>query len=157
MLEASIKQTEPMTVAFKVMRGSYNQIPEGYGQLYGWVGHYGLQPAGMPAAIYLTIPDVTPEAEAEWELWAPIAGGAGDVGPDEQGFGVKRIEPETVASAMFKGPYDQIAPVYEQLDAWVAENGYSVVGPPREIYHSDPDEVPPEEYLTEVQMPVAKT
>lgn len=157
MFEAQIKKTDPQTVAFKVMHGPYDQIPQGYGELYGWVERYGLQPTGMPQAIYLTIPDVTPESEAEWELWAPIAGGAGDVVRDEQGFGVKRVEPETVASVMFKGPYDQIAPAYVELAQWIEGQGYTEIGPPREIYHSDPERVPPAEYLTEIQIPVQKS
>jgi effector-binding domain-containing protein len=151
-----IKQTEQLTVAYKVMRGPYEQAPDGYGSLYQWVEHYGLKPTGMPEALYLTIPDVTPEAEAEWELWAPIAGGAGETGPDEQGFGVKRIEPEVVASDVHKGPYQSVREVYDRLFSWIEEHGYQVVGPPREIYYSDPEEVPPEEHVTEVQMPVAK-
>jgi effector-binding domain-containing protein len=154
--EATIKTAEPVTVAFKVMHGPYAQMAEGMGALYAWVEHYGLVPTGMPAAIYLTVPSVTPEAEAEWEIWAPIAGGAGDTAPDDQGFGVKRIEAETVASAIHKGPYEELAEAYAALVTWVAEQGYQIVGPPREFYHSDPAEVPPEEYLTEIQLPVAR-
>jgi effector-binding domain-containing protein len=40
---------------------------------------------------------------------------------------------------------------------WVEENGYAPDGPPLEIYYSDPARVPPEEYLTEVQIPVRRT
>jgi effector-binding domain-containing protein len=155
MFEAEFKQVEPMTVAFLTMRGAYNQAGEGFARLYTLVGRYGLQPVGMPAALYLTMPDTTPEPEAMWELWAPIAPGAGLVEPGEDGFGVKRVEGAKVASAMYRGPYDGIAPTYEQLGAWIAEQGAQPVGPPREIYYSDPKEVPPEEYLTEVQFPVA--
>lgn len=155
-MDATIKNNGPQTVAFKVMRGSYRQTPEGYSALYRWIEHYGLRPAGMPQAIYITMPSVTPEEEAEWELWAPIAGGPGEVAPDDSGFGVKRVEPETVASAVHKGPYDEVGPLYEELQAWVDEQGYRIVGPPREIYYSDPKEVPPEETITEIQMPVAR-
>jgi len=157
MFEAQIKNTDPQTVAFKTMHGAYDQIPQGYGELYGWIERQGLQPAGMPQAVYLTAPEMTPEAEAEWELWAPVAGGAGDVERDEHGLGVKQVASEMVASVMFKGPYDQIAPAYEQLGRWIGEQGYELAGPPRETYYSDPDQVPPSEYLTEVLMPVQKS
>lgn len=156
MIQAEIKQTNPQTVAFKSMHGSYSDTPKGYQQLYEWVEHYGLRPTGMPEAIYLTMPSVTPEGQAEWELWAPIAGGAGQTGPDEDGFGVKRIEPETVASVMYKGPYDGVGAVYQELWEWMGEQGYTEVGPPREVYYSGP-EVPPEETVTEIQIPVART
>ena len=156
MIQAEVKHTGPLTVAFKVMKGSYSETPTGFQQLYEWVEHYGLQPAGMPQALYLTIPGETPEGEAEWELWAPIAGGSGETGPDESGFGVKRLEPEALAAAVHKGPYEQVGTVYRELLEWIGDHGYQVVGPPREVYMTDPDEVPPEEYLTEVQMPVMK-
>lgn len=154
MFEPSLKKTEPLTVAFKVMHGDYSTIPEGYGELYGWIGQSGWQPAGMPHAVYLTPPASVAGDEAMWELWSPVAPGPTEFGPDERGLGVKRVEGTTVASAMHKGPYDAIAPLYEQLSHWVGDQGYRIAGPPREIYYSDPDEVPPEETLTEVQMPV---
>ncbi len=155
MTEPSIKQVDEFTVAFKVMRGDFALIPQGFGELYGWIEQSGLQPTGMPQAVYLTMPGATPETQAEWELWAPVASGADQAGPDENGLGVKQVAPSTMAFAMHVGPYDSVAPTYEELGRWVADHGYVVVGPPRELYYSDPDEVPPSEYLTEVQMPVA--
>lgn len=156
MSEPTIKQTAPFTVAFKVVKGEFDQIPGAFYELYQWVEHYGLQPVGDPLALFLTVPENTPAQLAEWEVWAPIAGGAGETGPDDAGYGVKRIEPETMASCTYIGPYTKIAPTYERLESWIAEEGYTVVGPPREIYQSDPAEAKPEEYVTEVQMPVAR-
>ena len=155
MFEPTIKQIEAQTVAFKVMHGPYSQTPEGYGELYGWIGQHGLQPAGMPQAVYLTMPGETAESESVWELWAPVAEGA-EVVADERAIGVKRIEAGTVASAMHRGPYDEVGPVYEKLFAWIPTQQCAVCGPPREVYFSDPAEVPPEEYLTEIQIPVMK-
>lgn len=155
MMDAQIRTTEPMTVAFLQMHGSYDETPEGYQRLYETVEHYGLQPAGPPHAVYVTVPEATPAGQAEWELWAPIAGGAGTVDPDEQGFGVKRVEPKTVATVMYKGPYDGVASTYEALERWVEEHGYSIVGPPEEVYFSEPG-TPPEETLTEIDIPVQR-
>lgn len=156
MFEPQVKEAEGQTVAFKVMRGSFAQVPSGYEALYGWIGRHGLQPVGMPHTIYLTMPGEVPEDEVTWELWAPVAGGLAEAEPDEQGVGIKQVAPQVVASAMHKGPYDQVGPTYDQLFRWIAEQGYQVVGPPREVYYSDPAEVPPEEYLTEVRIPVAR-
>lgn len=156
MLEAQIKTAGPITVAYAVMHGPYSLMPEGYARLYQWVEHYGLQPAGMPEAVYITQPAVTPEDQAEYELWAPIAGGAGKTAPEDDGIGVKRVEAETVASAMHKGSYDDLAATYDELSGWIGEHGYQVVGPPREVYYSDPNETGPEDTLTEIQFPVAR-
>lgn len=154
MPEPSISTTEPMTVAFIPMRGPYAQTPDGFGRLYGWIGKHGLQPAGMPAAVYLTMPSETPETDALWELWAPVMGPAEEMAPDASGIGIKHVPATLAASAIHKGPYDTVAPTYAMLWAWIPEQGYVPDGPPMERYLSDPAEVPPEEYLTEIVMPV---
>ena len=155
MFEAMIKQTEPTTVAYIAMRGAYSQTPEGFGRLYGWVAEHGMQPTGMPYAVYYTSPADTPESEALWELRAPVAGPS-EMEPDSEGRGVQLVPAMTVASTTHIGPYDTIAPTYAALADWVSHQGYRMAGPPAEFYFSDPKEVPPEEYVTEVQFPVEK-
>lgn len=156
MFEPSIKQVDPMTVAFAAMSGSYQQMPLAMGTLYTWVSKRGMQPAGMPMGVYLDDPATVPESQARWEVWAPVAGDHAEEGPDEKGLGIKRFPAMTVASVAHRGPYDTVAPTYEALGAWVAEQGYVMAGPPREAYMSDPAAVPPEEYLTEIQFPVQR-
>jgi effector-binding domain-containing protein len=156
MFEAQVKQTDPITVAYVTMHGAYAQTPEGYGRLYGWIAMHGLQPTGMPSAVYLTMPSEVSEAEAVWELWAPVAGEVPAAEPDESGIGIKRVESCTVASTMHKGPYESVEPAYNALFAWIAGNGYRPSGPPSETYYSDPATTLPEEYLTEIQVPVER-
>lgn len=146
--------TEPITVAFLSMRGPYAQMPEAFGRLYGLAGANGLNPVGMPAAVYFTSPQEVPEAEARWELWVPVAGDPAEREPGDDDFGVKRVAPALVASVMHRGPYETMATTYAQLMQFVASQGYAPAGPPMERYYSDPEEVPPEEYLTEIMMPV---
>ncbi len=156
MADVSIQQIGPLNVAFKFVRGPFEQIPQAFGELYPWLEHYGLHPAGMPQVLYITDPKVTPLEENEWEVWAPIAGGAGLTGPDEHGFGVKRIEPETMATSVFTGSWDAIAPFYDEVLAWLEANGYRPSGPIREVYYDGP-EVPPDQNRTEIQIPVTRT
>jgi effector-binding domain-containing protein len=158
MFEAEIKETGPVSVAYLSMHGPYDQTPEAYGVLYGWIAQHGMQPSQeeMPSAAYFTSPEEAPEDQAEWELRAPIAGEPMPSPPDESGVGVKRLEPTAVASTMHKGPYDSVGGSYEALVQWMTGHGYVPAGPPEEHYYSDPDEVPPEEYLTEIRFPVQK-
>jgi AraC family transcriptional regulator len=155
MFEAQVKQAEPETVAYITMHGSYDSIPQGYEALYGWVAQHGLQPMGAPHAVYLTPPSPAVE-DPVWELWAPVAETA-DVQPDSAGVGVKHVPEHTVATTMHRGPYDQIAPTYNMLSEWLIDNGYAIAGPPEELYLSDPNDVPPAEYLTEIRFPVVGT
>jgi AraC family transcriptional regulator len=156
MVTVDLKTTEPETVAFIAMHGAYAQIPEAMGQLYGWAAQHGLQPIGMPSGVYLTDPSSGDESEAVWEVRAPLAGDPPLSEADASGCGVKTVPAQLVASTMYRGPYEEIAPAYEELDAWTAANGYDVVGPPQELYYSDPATTPAEEYLTEVRLPIAK-
>lgn len=146
--------TEPMTVAFIEMNGRYSQTPEGFGRLYGWIAQRGLQPAGMPSAVYLTIPSEVPEDMARWELWAPIAGEPDEVGRDAAGMGIKRVAPTLAVTATHVGPYEEVEPTYRDMWTFMADEGYAPAGPPMERYCSDPAEVPPEQYVTEIVMPV---
>jgi effector-binding domain-containing protein len=153
MFEAQVMQAEPETVAYITMHGSYDQIPQGYGALYGWVAQHGLQPIGAPRAVYLTPPQPAIE-DPVWELWAPVAE-TNDVQPDAAGVGVKHVPEHMVAMTLYRGPYDAIEPAYNQLMEWVTGHGYALAGPPEEAYLSDPNDVPPEEYVTEIRFPVA--
>jgi len=156
LFEPEIKTVDPVTVAYVEMTGPYAQIPSGYGQLYGWIAQHGITPQGMPEAVYMTSPDEVPEEQAVWELWAPVADDTPERAPDETNCGVKRLEERRVASVMHTGPYELLRDTYDPLMQWVAGQGYVIAGPPEEVYLSDPDEVPPEEYLTEVRLPVAR-
>lgn len=157
MIDVSVKQTEPMNVAFLSMHAAYSEIPQAMGVLYSFAGERGLRPAGMPRAVYFTPPDGADGASApDWELWAPVADEVAAAEPDERGLGTKQVPAMLVASTTYKGPYDGIESTYRELGQWIPEHGYEIVGPPMEIYFSDPAEVPPEEYLTEIQFPVEK-
>lgn len=155
MFDAQVKTTEPTTVAFVTMRGPYAQVPEAMGRVYGWAAQRGLQPAGMPSAVYFTDPAEVSEDEAVWEVRAPVAGSPDACEADESGCGVKCIPAQRVAAAMHRGPYETIAPTYEALAEWIAGNGMTIIGPPEESYFSDPANTAPEDYLTEVRFPVA--
>lgn len=155
MIDVQLKTTDPETVAFIPMHGPYEQIPEAMGRLYGWVGQHGMQPVGMPAGVYLTDPKLG-VAEAAWEVRTPVAGDVPDTPVDEAGCGIKHVDPHLVAFAMHHGPYESIGATYDELMAWVEANGYRIVGPPEELYFSDPETTAPADYLTEIRFQVAK-
>lgn len=156
MSEPQLVATEAMTVAYARMRGPYAQIPEALGRLYGWIVGHGLQPTGMPATVYHTMPAEVPEADAQWEVQAPVADEVAERTPDEFGVGVKHMASMMAVSAKHIGPYESVGPTYEAMFMWILTNGLVPDGPPMERYYSDPSEVPPEEYVTEIVMPVRR-
>jgi len=69
----------------------------------------------------------------------------------------KTVAPVEVASAVYKGGYDQITAVNEAVAAWVADNGYDYNGPMFCVYHVSPGHDPnPDNWVTEVCYPVRK-
>ena len=155
-LSVDVKRIEAACVAYLPMTGPYAQIPAAFGTLYGWVASRGLVPSGLPSGVFMTDP-VEGEAAARWELRAPIAGDPPDAPADTSGSGcgIKHLPPREVASAVHRGPYDQVGAAYEELASWVLANDFTVVGPPEELYMSEPS-TPAEETLTEIRLPVAK-
>lgn len=154
MFSPEMIQTEPMTVAYVPMHGSFSQIPQTYGLLYGWIAQHGLTPAGMPGAVYLTDPSTVPEDQNVYEVWAPFTGEAAEAEPDASGVGVKRVESMLVASAMHVGPYETLTETYGSLVAWIAGQKHEISGPAMEFYRSDPATTKPEDYETEIWLPV---
>ena len=69
----------------------------------------------------------------------------------------KTVPPIQIASATYKGSYDQISRVNAAVANWVVENGYDFDGKSFCIYHVSPGQTSdPEELVTEVCFPVKK-
>lgn len=154
MIEARIEHVDPTTVAYVAMRGPYSKMPEAFGALYAWVSSHSFVPSGMPRAVYFTNPATTPEDEAVWELQTPLSADAEEMPPDEAGCGVRHATSCEEAVTLHRGPYELIEPTYRELAEWIARNGYTISGPPAEVYLTDPASAAPEDYLTEVRIPV---
>lgn len=154
-IEVTIKNTGPTTMAFLLKKGPYTQIPEAFEKLYRWIGEMGYIPAGPPSGLYMNIPGQVADAELTWELRSPLSGNIQSSSPDEEGLGVKDVGTALVASAMHRGPYNEIGKTHQAITEWVAQNGYIVAGPLEEVYFSSP-ETPPEDILTEIHVPIEK-
>ncbi len=69
----------------------------------------------------------------------------------------KKVEPVQMASATYKGSYDQITRASEAVANWIEANGYDFDGASFCIYHVSPhDAASPEQLVTEVCYPVKK-
>lgn len=68
----------------------------------------------------------------------------------------KKVEAvPTAACVIHKGPYNTIGLAYSAVTKWIEENGYTVTGQPRESYIDGIwNKENPEEWITEIQVPV---
>jgi len=146
------KRMEEVQVAFMRYRGSYDKIPELIAEVVQWVTDKGLNMTGMIYGAYFNSPEDVPPEELRYEIGASFEGSA----QDEEKLMVKIIPEHTVIAAMHKGPYTEVGPVIHRLAEYAAENGYDIIGPVTEVYLNNPNEVEPDELLTEVQFPVIK-
>lgn len=155
-IEVTVQKTQQTTVAWLPMKGPFSQMGDAFGRLFKWIGEKGYVPAGPPVGVFFSDPAQIPAEDLVWELRCPLGADVAPCGPDEQGLGVKRLEESEFASTLQRGPYEQAVATYAALAAWVVENGYEIVGPPEEVYISDPAKTAPEDILTEVRFPVRK-
>lgn len=151
-MEVEEKRMEDKQVAFIRYRGPYDKIPELMEEVVNWVINKGLNMTGMIYGAYFNRPDDVPPEQLFYEIGASFDGNAHDEGNVQ----VKVIPEHTVVATMHNGPYDQVGPVIEGLAKYAVENGYDIIGPVTEVYLNNPNEVEPEELLTEVQFPVIK-
>ncbi|MBN1311760.1 MAG: MerR family transcriptional regulator [Anaerolineae bacterium] len=63
---------------------------------------------------------------------------------------------EKMACLIHKGSYSRLGETYQAFGRWIEANGYRIVNPCREIYLNNPDDVPEEEWLTEIQYQLEK-
>jgi DNA-binding transcriptional MerR regulator len=69
----------------------------------------------------------------------------------------KTVEPIEIASAVYKGSYEQIGKVNESVAAWVSDNGYDYNAPGFFVYHVSPGHDPnPDNWVTEICYPIKK-
>ena len=153
-IEVTVKKTEPRTVAFLSDKGSFKKIGQTIVKLFGLMQERGYAVAGAPIGVYFNDPKVVPKEELLWEIQFPVSDEVSASDPDDSGLGVKRLEACNVASTMHKGPYEGLGKVYEDMAAWILENGYEISGPPEEVYLNDPNVTPKDELHTELRFPV---
>ncbi|MGE5483701.1 MAG: GyrI-like domain-containing protein [Ignavibacteriales bacterium] len=54
------------------------------------------------------------------------------------------------ATCLYKGPYQEMKPVYDAMTKWMGENGHQPTGVVYEFYYNSPMEVPESELLTKI-------
>ena len=127
-------------------------IGAGFGALFGYLGELGEYPSGPPFALYYGDMEGFNPDDFEMELCAPVnrqLEGRDDIVARDVRGGLAAV-------TIHKGPYSGVEPAYNDLDAWIKENGYQYAGPAREVYLNDPDSVAESELLTEISIPVSK-
>ncbi|NMB78228.1 MAG: transcriptional regulator [Methanomicrobiales archaeon] len=153
--EITLADVAPIDVLGTEKTGTYALIPELLMNILNYMMEKNLPIAGPPI---FNCHEQSPEAvktacangTARVEICWPVAGpatGSGDIRRYTLPGG-------RMVHTVHKGPYETCEPTYLAAFAWMQERGLSVTGPIREMYPNDPLEVPPEEIVTEIFIPV---
>jgi effector-binding domain-containing protein len=95
------------------------------------------------------------ENDVEIEISLPV----NELDNSDNGFVYQSLKAIPCAATIrFSGPYENYGTAMEQLGAWIEENGYEIVGKVRGVaLHDLLATTNPNEFLTELQIPITKT
>ncbi|MCD4807132.1 MAG: GyrI-like domain-containing protein [Methanococcoides sp.] len=155
MSDISIVAIEPQLVIGIRRIGSYELLPEMFPEIFQFAVGNNIEIAGPPIFVMHETSEedalnANSEGNADLEVVIPVSEKIEDTG------NVKCYELPggKMAKILHKGPYEDCGPTYHELFTWLAENGFAIIGPMREVYLNDPQEVAPEDILTEIYAPV---
>ena len=118
-----------------------------FGEVHGYIQQGGGKAAGMPLAIYHSMPGPTVELECAIPVASAMTG-AGRVRAGELPAG-------TAATVTHVGPYDDLSQTWGALTEWMKSQSLEASGAPWEVYVTDPGAEPDQsKWRTDIFFPV---
>jgi AraC family transcriptional regulator len=162
-MDVSIRSMESLRIAYVRHTGSYDDptgLQEAWGKIMGWSAQKKIlkrraDEGPLTIGISLDDPITTPPERCRYDACVvvdPHVQAEGDVR-------VRETRPGLYAVCVHRGSYSNLGTTYRRiLEEWFPTSGYTLVeGGCLEIYLNSPWEVPEEELLTEICVPVRKT
>jgi AraC family transcriptional regulator len=142
----------PMKVASIAKMGPYADAGKAVNDLMAMVQKEKLNPTGMPYGVYFDNPTTVKPESTRYEICIGVPPTTKNKADKKTGFAIKDAPLMTVAQTAYMGPYDKVAPTYEKLFKWIADNKLEAATPPVmvEWYLSDPSKVKPESLMANV-------
>ncbi len=150
-LPVRVVQFPGQTILTRAYTGSFSEIGGRITEFIAFLVEEKIEVTGDLGAAFYDDPATTPPEETRYEIRIPVAPETVVVAPWE----IKRMDPMDTAAVLLIGSYETIAGRYPEIYTWIDENGYVPAGPLMEVYLVHPgSDVPPEQYETEVHVPV---
>ena len=153
--EPVVKETPTLRVMSKRAKGEYGPT---IGRLIGELMQCLYSPENQRNFVKMVGPLMTiyhdheyKEEEADLEVAVPVSGRVTVTDPSIE---VRNIPPQRVVSLIHKGPYETIGQAYIRLNDHITRHGLSYAGPMMDLYLNDPNKVPRDEVMTEIQAPI---
>jgi len=125
-------------------------IPAAFNELAAYLHERGLEPVGPPVT-------VCPYADEEGMVAIENGWAVPTSVPGNGRIDAATLPACTVLSYRHRGHYEELDRSYRALQALVESEGLTIAGEPREIYWTDPEELPdPADWVTEIQFPIVR-
>ena len=153
-MNVEIKQLPAQRVAAVEHMGAYSRISEAFGRLGDIAGRAGLfNDKPKMLALYHDDPQVTPEPKLRSEAGVVVGEGVSlPAGLTEQ-----RLPAGTYAVTTHHGPYEQLGDAWQRfMGQWLPQSGKRIgAGVTFEVYLNTPMDVPKDQLITELYIPLA--
>lgn len=153
--ETTIKEVPEIRVLSRREHGSYEEtIPRLVEGMFAFVGEANSRKNNIALTgpiMFICHDEEYKEEYADIEVALPVSG---RLDLDDTSITVRTLPAVKVVSTIYKGPYEGVEVAFTKLFEYMAENDLEPAGASRELYLNDPHEVPEEELLSEVQIPV---
>ena len=141
---------EQNTLAVSRYCKSPEQFPAFIGESFGQLGKYLSEldelMTDFPYVAFDHEPDGGFTVEAGFTVSRPL--------PGKEGIKSGAITGGKAVMCLYQGPYEDMEPLYKELQAWCDARGLRQKGRMYEVYYNGPGEVQPEQFLTRVLVPV---
>lgn len=149
--DITIQEIAETTFLYKAVRSTQADIAKAMGgalpAVFGYATRKGIEFTGPPTTLYV-----------EWgpgmvTMWAGLPVKAGSEGEGE--FEVATLPASKAAVTIHSGPYDGLGDAHAAVEQYLAANDLKGNGALREVYLTDPGEVPdPKDWKTQILWPV---
>jgi effector-binding domain-containing protein len=149
-ITCELREQIPQPVLSKRFRAPVEQLPDVLGETYQAIMQLlpttDKQSAGPAFAAYYNMDMEDLDVEAGFIVARELKG-EGDI--------ISRQLPGgRMAACVHTGPFSEMEPTYDALSKWIKDNGHEVTGVTYEMYLNGPPDTPPEEYKTQILMPL---
>lgn len=117
-----------------------------YMKILDYMNELGEKPADAPFTAYYNL-DMQ---DLDVEMGFPVSKSWPEKGEIKAG----EIPAGKVVSCVYKGAYAGMEQPYNEMFKWIADNGYEQTGTYYEYYYNSPADVPENELLTKIVMPL---
>ena len=122
------------------------EIGKAYNSIIQYLNELGEQPADAPYTAYYNLDMENLDVEMGFPVSKKLA--------ERDEIKANEIPAGKYAECTYKGPYAEMAPVYDAMNQWMAEKGLEATGIAYEVYYNSPGEVAESELLTKIMFPL---